>query len=161
MQHKNRSKPKKPGGFGLPQPPYEEELKSETPRVSNEELLLRLLSLGSELEGETISLEKDIHQLTYPGGYFAERIVPTALDAAKKALAREDIRKYLCIALGSVSNDALEIAKVATPFLATLSVAKQINLPLDTMLYAMIAVTISRMGVTTLCKDVLEVKEKK
>lgn len=72
---------------------------------------------------------------------------------AKRIVARQDIKKYLCPALQSVSNDVYEIAKAITPILVTLSFAGPIQVSLEPMLFAMIALIISRMGVAGLCVD--------
>jgi hypothetical protein len=70
---------------------------------------------------------------------------------AQEIVARRDIRIYLCPALQTVSNDAFDIAKVCTPILVGLVIAGTISIPLLPMLFAAIAFTISRAGVSSLC----------
>jgi hypothetical protein len=72
---------------------------------------------------------------------------------AEQLLAQKDIRRYLCPALQKISGDAYEIAKTIIPILIPLVITKTISIPIDTLLFAMIAILISRMGVAALCDD--------
>jgi hypothetical protein len=81
-------------------------------------------------------------------------------EQARELTVKEDIRKYLCPALKSVSDDAFEIAKVITPILLSLSLAGTIVLPLAPMLFANLAVVISKMGVAALCVGYIDDRSK-
>lgn len=66
---------------------------------------------------------------------------------------KSDLRKYICPALESISNDAFEIAKILTPLLVSLHTTRIINIPLDAALIGSLAVLIARMGIATLCES--------
>jgi hypothetical protein len=78
----------------------------------------------------------------------------TTLEKEAKAItARKDIRQALCPALKSASNDAFEIAKITTPILVPLALVGTIAIPLNPLLFAIIALVIARMGIASLCAD--------
>lgn len=66
------------------------------------------------------------------------------------------VKSYLCPALQSVSDDAFEIAKIIIPILVSLSLAKTITVPLDSLLFALIPLSIARMGIASLCDKKVE-----
>jgi hypothetical protein len=72
---------------------------------------------------------------------------------AKAIVKTRDLRKHLCGALHSISNDTFEIAKVVTPVLITLVLSGVITIPLSPLLFASLATIISKMGVSALCAD--------
>jgi hypothetical protein len=72
---------------------------------------------------------------------------------AKELVKRRDVMKYLCPALQSASNDVYDVAKITTPILIPLVLAGTIAIPLNPLLFALIALTISRMGIASLCID--------
>jgi len=76
-----------------------------------------------------------------------------ASEQAKKLVAKKEIKKYLCAALKSVSDDVFEISKVITPILLSLSIAGTISIPLSPLLYASMAILISKMGIAMLCAE--------
>ncbi|MFH2105148.1 MAG: hypothetical protein ABII72_02830, partial [Parcubacteria group bacterium] len=72
----------------------------------------------------------------------------------KDALQDKKIKKHLCPVLKSFSSDALEISKLITPILVSLSLAGVIQLALNPMIFAGIAIVIARMGIAALCADI-------
>jgi hypothetical protein len=79
---------------------------------------------------------------------------------ATKVIAKRGFRKYICPALQTVTNDAHDIAKIITPILIPLILAKTISIPLEPIIFAQVALIIARMGVASLCED-LKDKDKK
>lgn len=79
---------------------------------------------------------------------------------ATKLIIKKDIRKYLCPALQTASNDAYDIAKIITPILIPLILAGTIAIPLQPILFSHLAITIARMGIASLCDDFKD-KDKK
>ena len=63
----------------------------------------------------------------------------------------ETIKKYICPALKSASDDAFEISKIITPILAGLSFTGTIDFPLDRLYFAVFSIIIARMGISTFC----------
>jgi len=81
---------------------------------------------------------------------------------AKELLTRQDIRAYLCPALQTVSGDVFTIANTITQVLAPLAIAGALSIPLEPVLFASIALVISRVGIASICADYKkEDKEKK
>ena len=70
----------------------------------------------------------------------------------EKLIARPDIRKYLCPALKSVSNDAFEIAKIITPILLGLIIAGKIVIDIEPLIFAAISIFIARGGIASMCE---------
>lgn len=73
------------------------------------------------------------------------------LKQAEEIVNSPSIKHLLCQALQTVTNDVFEISKTITPILVGAPIAKMIILPLDTLLFAAIAIVIARSGVSTLC----------
>ena len=64
-----------------------------------------------------------------------------------------DIRRYICPALETISDDAFEITKAITPILVTLNATGVISLQLNAILVASIALVVARMGISSVCAD--------
>ncbi|MEK6751777.1 MAG: hypothetical protein AABZ00_05875 [Chloroflexota bacterium] len=79
---------------------------------------------------------------------------------ATKIIIKRDVRKYLCPALQTASNDAYDIAKIITPILIPLILAGTIAIPLQPLLFSHLALSIARMGIASLCDDFKD-KDKK
>ena len=75
---------------------------------------------------------------------------------AEEIVENRSIKSYLCPALQCVSDDAFEIAKIIIPILVSLSLAKTITVPLDSLLFALIPLSIARMGIASLCDKNVE-----
>jgi hypothetical protein len=69
------------------------------------------------------------------------------------AITNTGIRRRICAALKSVSQDAHEIAKVLTPVFVPLILTRTIPIPLEPLIISHIAVIVSRMGIAALCAD--------
>lgn len=78
---------------------------------------------------------------------------------SEELVKRPDIRALLCPALQTVSDDTFEIAKIATPILVGLVIAGTLTIPLIPTLFASIALTISRLGIASLCADLNKSKD--
>jgi hypothetical protein len=92
-----------------------------------------------------------------PPGNWLEDLERNAEDAKRQAeeiAIRPDIRKILCAALQTTSNDAFEIAKITTPILLGLVFGGVLAIPLMPMLFAAIALTIARAGIASFCANV-------
>jgi hypothetical protein len=95
------------------------------------------------------------------GGAIAGLGIPASIrrrreEVAQKAvqiLKQKDVKQHLCPALESVAEDAFEIAKTLTQVLVPLVLTKAISVPLDSLLFALMAVTIAKMGVASFCAD--------
>ena len=79
---------------------------------------------------------------------------------ATKIIIKRDVRKYLCPALQTASNDAYDIAKIITPILIPFILAGTIAIPLQPLLFSHLALSIARMGIASLCDDFKD-KDKK
>jgi hypothetical protein len=98
---------------------------------------------------ESAHIDDSTHQIK-SGDMLIEKsaeLVPKA----QRIVKRKSVRKYLCPALKSVSNDAFEIAKVIIPILAPLS--QSVKIPLDPLLFATIAIVIAKVSIAGLCAD--------
>jgi hypothetical protein len=81
------------------------------------------------------------------------KLDPDVEKQAQKVLENRTFRKLLCPVLKSISTDAFDIAKIATPILLSLSLSHTITLPLLPTAYAAVAVLIARMGVAEWCEN--------
>ncbi len=72
---------------------------------------------------------------------------------AAQILKQHTINTALCKSLRSISNDAFEIAKAITPVLISLKSAGIVDIPLDAFLFATIALTIARTGISAICAE--------
>lgn len=97
-------------------------------------------------------IEKPIVEIS-----FSEELT---IERAEKLVSRKDIRKYLCPVLKSVSDDAFEIAKLITPILLSLSLAGTVAIPLSPILFANLAIVISKTGIAALCVGYNDKKQK-
>jgi hypothetical protein len=106
-----------------------------------------------EYEGKIIVIDGQV----FGNEIWSARILDTS---AAEIVSRKDMRQHLCPALQSVSNDAFDIAKVSTPVLASLSLAGVLTIPLNPVLFAVIALLIARMGIASFCVDYKKDKAK-
>lgn len=72
---------------------------------------------------------------------------------AEREIGQREIRERICPALRGSSNEPTEIAKAITPILAPLAQSKAISVPLNSELFAMIALVIAKKGITNYCTD--------
>lgn len=72
---------------------------------------------------------------------------------AEQQSQRQDIRKLICPALKSVSDDVNEIAKVIVPLLAGAALGGTLIIPLNPILFGWIALIIARSGIATICTE--------
>lgn len=79
---------------------------------------------------------------------------------AQKLLERKDIRHYLCPALQSISTDVYDIGKTIAVILIPLALSKAISIPLDPIIFGLMAIMISKMGIASLCTDFPKEKAK-
>ena len=87
-----------------------------------------------------------------------EKFATTAVDElrqleneAKVLTNNNNVKSYLCSALKAVSDDSMEIAKFITPVLVGAVLAGTITMPLNPLLFGMVAFIIARVGVATYC----------
>ena len=73
------------------------------------------------------------------------------IEIAKKEIRKHNLKKYLCPVLQQFSGDVMEIMKTITPILFAISSAKVIELPFNHLIYAGIAILISRSGIASFC----------
>lgn len=105
--------------------------------------VVRLRIAGTIAAGEPIEAIPELETVELRG--------PT--ESARCHRALHGLRRHLCPALRSVSGDAFEIARVATPILAGLRVAGKLDVDLDPWLFAGVSLLLARMGVATFCAD--------
>lgn len=112
----------------------------------HEEKRQRLLETLRDINTELYkgSVDKDLSEIK-------EILKNHSTQEASKLLAKEDIRKRLCPALKSATDDVYDISKSVTPVLVGCVVAGTISIPLNPVLFAAIAVVIARMGISALC----------
>ena len=72
---------------------------------------------------------------------------------AKKIVSRRDIRKLICPALKSITNDSEQIATKITPILIGAIIAETIVMPLNPILFGWIAIVIARGSIASICTD--------
>lgn len=72
---------------------------------------------------------------------------------ATELVANKNFRYYLCSGLKTASNDSFEIAKIITPILIGLVTAGTITIPLTPILFASIALVITRASISSICAD--------
>jgi hypothetical protein len=94
--------------------------------------------------------------------YLGRRIaeIESAKERGSEIASTSEFKRHACAALNSVSNDVFSIAKVLTPVLAGLVAAGTIVIPLNPLVFAAIALAVSRMGIAALCAE-YKGKEKK
>jgi len=105
--------------------------------------VVRLRIAGTIAAGEPIEAIPELETVELRG--------PT--ESARCHRVLHGLRRHLCPALRSVSGDAFEIARVATPILAGLRVAGKLDVDLDPWLFAGVSLLLARMGVATFCAD--------
>jgi hypothetical protein len=132
---------------------------------SDQDLLRRLLEMEpgqqalrqDEAKKDAIDFSQiSEHTSLHPAG----RRTHISEQAAKAILQRKAILVYLCPALESAGHDAFEIAKIITPILSGLVIAGTISIPLVPVLFASMALVISRSGRVSLCAEYAK-KDKK
>jgi hypothetical protein len=75
-------------------------------------------------------------------------------DDAAARIAKSGLKAFICPLLRSTSHDISEIAKVVAASLLPLSLAHTIDLPLNPLIYAAIALLIFNSGVAAFCSEV-------
>lgn len=110
--------------------------------IEKQRLFDTLRSLDIDIYNESVG--KDLSEIR-------EILKNYSIQKASKLLAKEDIRKRLCPALKSATDDVFDISKSITPVLVGCITAGTISIPLIPVLFAAIAVVIARMGISALC----------
>jgi len=75
---------------------------------------------------------------------------------AAEVLSRDDVKRIFCTSLGTITDDAFEIAKAMVPVLVPLSLSGVLTIPVQAWLYACMGVTIARIGVRNICREYVE-----
>jgi|GEM_PF-5140032 len=146
----------------FPDPRYQEQFSEQESQArlkqklydEQELLLIHLIMLEPENKKwrqEKSQLREKHHVTPKTLGDLWQRRLEISEQKAKKLLAEEDICSRLCNALRTASNDSFEIAKIITPILVGLVVAGTISIPLLPILFASIALAITRMSIASLC----------
>lgn len=94
---------------------------------------------------ESASADRTRHEASVPPS--------EAVEKAEELLERNDIRHYICPALQSISKDAYDIGKVLAAVLIPLALSNTISIPLDPVVFGLMAIMISKMGIASLCAD--------
>ena len=89
-----------------------------------------------------------------------QEAIDNASEAAKEAILKPSILRYICPALSSVTGDVFEISKILVGVLVPLSIAGAIAIAWNPLVIAAGAFLITRAGITSICKDV-DIKESK
>ncbi len=79
--------------------------------------------------------------------------VRETITTAKKLLDRPDVRKAICAALTSVSNDLESYAKAITGALLPLSIGPHAAIPLSSTIFAISALIVFHAGLRRLCPE--------
>lgn len=77
-------------------------------------------------------------------------------ELAKRAEAvaeQRTVKLHLCPPLQGVGDDALQVAEVITPILASLIESKIVSMPLEANLFAMLSLVIARKGIANFCAE--------
>lgn len=69
------------------------------------------------------------------------------------ALSDQVVRKQICAALKSGTDDVYEIGKLLTPILLPMSLSEVIPLPATPIALAAISIIIARIGIAGLCAN--------
>ncbi len=72
---------------------------------------------------------------------------------AESTVQRPDMKKYICPALKTVTDNAVEVANAITPGLVAGVLAGTILIPLNPILFGWMALIIAKAGVASLCAD--------
>lgn len=75
------------------------------------------------------------------------------IQAAYEFLMRQDIKPYICPVLKSLTNDVCDIGKTLVPVLVPLALAGTISIPLDPIFFGILALMITKAGISTICPD--------
>ena len=75
-----------------------------------------------------------------------------ALLKAEHLVKEPQIKKLICSTLLSITGDVFEYSKILTPLLMGAILAKTIVMPIDSLIFAGIAIVVSKAGVSTICK---------
>lgn len=100
------------------------------------------------------SLDDLLHQTRGKTNHPPEKPV----QEAKRLLKNKDVRIYICPALLVLSKDAYEIGKTITAILLPLALSKTISIQLDPIIFSLMAIMISKMGIASLCAEHLKEK---
>ncbi len=85
---------------------------------------------------------------------FASSSFEESKKAAEEIAEKKDIREIICSCLKEGANDSYEIAKLITPILLPLIIAETIVMPASILIFAWLAILISKSGVAGFCKDI-------
>ena len=80
--------------------------------------------------------------------------VEATTSAAEQLLSTGSVRRAICRALNSTSQDVFDIAKTVTPVLAGASIAGTVSIGAPVLLYAVASLIIARAGITSFCRGV-------
>lgn len=83
----------------------------------------------------------------------ARTLTEEKLSEAKIILKKEKIMQVICPKLHFVANNAADISNVITPIIAGAVIAGSITIPLNPLLFAAIAVVISRSSISVICAN--------
>jgi hypothetical protein len=121
-----------------------------------DEMLLARLILGVDEGAYTMRVyDKDAHGRCW----LLRDEVNQRESEAKAIVARKDVRAYLCPVLRSATRDVYDVVKMTTPILLPLAIAGTLPIPLNPLLFALVAVLIGRMGVEGFCAEYEQEKE--
>ncbi len=147
-----------PGGKGLFPTPGK---RTNTPEMEVKEAQLALLADLILLDPENqewpekqkqIMQRRDLEPKVF--GILWQQRREMSQEKAKEIIKKKKVRASLCSALKTASNDTFEIAKIITPILIGLGAAGTISIPLLPVLFAALAFTIARLGISSVCADV-------
>lgn len=105
---------------------------------------VELISSAEELE-QKITGQPDQEIKAYSSGFEGSR------EEAREAVKREDVRRYICPALKTCSNETIEVAKTITPVLVGAVLAGVITIPLNPIFFGWLALVAVKAGVSTIC----------
>ena len=80
--------------------------------------------------------------------------VVDAVTEVAKNIRDKKIRKRICAALGTVTQDMFDLSKILIPILIPLSLAQKIPLSPNPLVLGTVILLISKMGIAAFCADV-------
>jgi hypothetical protein len=86
---------------------------------------------------------------------------PEVVDAVTQVatnIKNKKIRKRICAALGTVTQDMFDLSKILIPVLIPLSLAQKIPLSPNPLVLGAVILLISKMGIAAFCADVQDQK---
>ena len=84
--------------------------------------------------------------------------VVDAVTEVSKNIRDKKIRKRICAALGTVTQDMFDLSKILIPVLIPLSLAQKIPLSPNPLVLGTVILLISKMGIAAFCADVQDQK---